>query len=297
MKDAVRYRIRHETAYEYAQRCRALASVAAPGPAADRLSTVPGARHQRDARPSTASATRSTPSAISSPGLSSIIRIASSKSRRTWKSRSIRAPPWTRQTAYPWERAAAELTYRRSGPPRDNLEAASFRHESPYVRIKTLFNDYARRLFPARPAGAGCAQAADEQAAHGLALCAGRNHVSHAAHRSVEKSPRRVPGLRAPDDCVPALSRSRRALCQRLYPRRSRQPRCARRLGRIACLGRRVYVRRSAGSSSIPPTTSSSEPTTSRSRGAATSAMSRRCAASSSAAAAMSCPSMSRWNL
>ena len=48
----------------------------------------------------------------------------------------------------PWERAAAELTYRGLDPSRDNLEAAKFRHESPYVRIKTLFNEYAADCFP-----------------------------------------------------------------------------------------------------------------------------------------------------
>jgi transglutaminase-like putative cysteine protease len=48
----------------------------------------------------------------------------------------------------PWERAAAELTYRGADPARDNLEAARFRHESPHVRIKTLFNEYAADCFP-----------------------------------------------------------------------------------------------------------------------------------------------------
>jgi transglutaminase-like putative cysteine protease len=48
----------------------------------------------------------------------------------------------------PWERAAAELSYRGLDPSRDNLEAAKFRHESPYVRIKTLFNEYAAECFP-----------------------------------------------------------------------------------------------------------------------------------------------------
>jgi transglutaminase-like putative cysteine protease len=48
----------------------------------------------------------------------------------------------------PWERAAAELIYRGLDPSRDNLEAAKFRHESPYVRIKTLFNEYAADCFP-----------------------------------------------------------------------------------------------------------------------------------------------------
>lgn len=47
----------------------------------------------------------------------------------------------------PWERAVAELSYRSSGPGRENLEACRFRHESPYVRIKTLFTDYGADCF------------------------------------------------------------------------------------------------------------------------------------------------------
>jgi len=52
----------------------------------------------------------------------------------------------------PWERTAAELAYRGLDPARDTLDAAKFKHESPYVRIKTLFNEYAADCFPsARP--------------------------------------------------------------------------------------------------------------------------------------------------
>jgi transglutaminase-like putative cysteine protease len=47
----------------------------------------------------------------------------------------------------PWERTVTELAYRGSDPARDSLEAGKFRHESPYVRIKTLFTDYAAECF------------------------------------------------------------------------------------------------------------------------------------------------------
>jgi transglutaminase-like putative cysteine protease len=47
-----------------------------------------------------------------------------------------------------WERTAAQLAYRGLDPARDTLEAAKFKHESPYVRIKTLFNEYAADCFP-----------------------------------------------------------------------------------------------------------------------------------------------------
>jgi transglutaminase-like putative cysteine protease len=59
----------------------------------------------------------------------------------------------------PWERTAAELAYHGSDPARDNLEAARFRHESPYVRIKTLFNEYAASCFERGRPILACAQA------------------------------------------------------------------------------------------------------------------------------------------
>jgi transglutaminase-like putative cysteine protease len=59
----------------------------------------------------------------------------------------------------PWERAASELTYRGVDPARDSLEATKFKHESPYVRIKTLFNEYAADCFPRGQPVLACAQA------------------------------------------------------------------------------------------------------------------------------------------
>jgi len=58
----------------------------------------------------------------------------------------------------PWERTAAELNYRTSGPGRETLEACRFRHESPFVRIKTLFNDYAADCFAKGRPVLECAQ-------------------------------------------------------------------------------------------------------------------------------------------
>ena len=59
----------------------------------------------------------------------------------------------------PWERAASELAYRGVDPARDRLEATKFKHESPYVRIKTLFNEYAADCFPSGRPVLACAQA------------------------------------------------------------------------------------------------------------------------------------------
>ena len=59
----------------------------------------------------------------------------------------------------PWERTVAELAYRGLDAARGHLEAAKFKHESPYVRIKTLFNDYAADCFPGGRPVLACAQA------------------------------------------------------------------------------------------------------------------------------------------
>src|SRR3954468_20259107 len=59
----------------------------------------------------------------------------------------------------PWERAAAELAYRGVDPARNSLEATKFKHESPYVRIKTLFIEYAADCFPRGRPVLACAQA------------------------------------------------------------------------------------------------------------------------------------------
>ena len=59
----------------------------------------------------------------------------------------------------PWERVASQLAYRGVDPARDSLEATKFKHESPYVRIKTLFNEYAADCFPSGRPVLACAQA------------------------------------------------------------------------------------------------------------------------------------------
>jgi transglutaminase-like putative cysteine protease len=57
-------------------------------------------------------------------------------------------PPVDAEHTRPWERTAVELSYRGGEPGREALEAARFRHESPYVRIKRQFTDYAAECFP-----------------------------------------------------------------------------------------------------------------------------------------------------
>jgi transglutaminase-like putative cysteine protease len=58
-----------------------------------------------------------------------------------------------------WEHTAAELSYQSEGPGRQTLEACRFRHESPYVRIKRQFTDYAADCFPRDRPVLACAAA------------------------------------------------------------------------------------------------------------------------------------------
>jgi len=59
----------------------------------------------------------------------------------------------------PWDRLAARFNYIGRSPARDDLEAVRFRSESPYVRVKTMFTDYAEDCFPAKRPILACAQA------------------------------------------------------------------------------------------------------------------------------------------
>jgi transglutaminase-like putative cysteine protease len=55
--------------------------------------------------------------------------------------------------SWAWESVREALAYHAYAPPaREHLEAAAFRHESPFVRIKLAFMDYAADCFvPGRP--------------------------------------------------------------------------------------------------------------------------------------------------
>ncbi len=51
-----------------------------------------------------------------------------------------------------WERVVASLSYWATPPARESLDACRFRHESAYVRVKSLFSEYAEDAFePERP--------------------------------------------------------------------------------------------------------------------------------------------------
>jgi transglutaminase-like putative cysteine protease len=55
-------------------------------------------------------------------------------------------------TTEPWEAVCDSFAYRGAWPSRDQLDAARFRHESPHVRLKQAFTDWSADCFaPAQP--------------------------------------------------------------------------------------------------------------------------------------------------
>jgi transglutaminase-like putative cysteine protease len=59
----------------------------------------------------------------------------------------------------PWDRLASRFHYTGRPPARDDLEAIRFRQESPYVRVKRMFTEYAEDCFPPGRPILLCAQA------------------------------------------------------------------------------------------------------------------------------------------
>jgi transglutaminase-like putative cysteine protease len=59
----------------------------------------------------------------------------------------------------PWDRLAQRFRYTGRPPARGDLEAIRFRQESPYVRVKGMFTNYAEDCFPADCPILVCAQA------------------------------------------------------------------------------------------------------------------------------------------
>jgi transglutaminase-like putative cysteine protease len=63
----------------------------------------------------------------------------------------------------PWEQVAARLAYDGHWPGREDLEASRFRHESPYVRVKRPFTEFAEECFASGRPILECAEALMEK--------------------------------------------------------------------------------------------------------------------------------------
>ena len=158
MTGPVRYRIRHETAYDYSADVvhshQLLHLVPRPAPYQECL------EHSIDIAPA-GFRRRDQTDAFGNPVMHIEIE---QPHRRLCVSSEIAINIYARPAVsaldtFAWERVVEDLAYQAREPGRDVLEACRFRHESPYVRLKGAFSDYAEDCFaPGRPVLA-CAQA------------------------------------------------------------------------------------------------------------------------------------------
>jgi transglutaminase-like putative cysteine protease len=103
-----------------------------------------------------------------------------------------RAPALAGDTL-PWERVASQLSYKGLPGAREDLEASRFRYESPYVRVKKMFTDYAESCFPA-----------------GKPVLEGAQELMSKLHRDFEYAP----GETTVATPVTDLLKNRRGVCQ-----------------------------------------------------------------------------------
>lgn len=97
------------------------------------------------------------------------------------------------ETTHSWENVRDSFAYRGAWPSRDELEAARFRHESPHVRLKHAFTEYSAECFPpGQP----------------ILLCA--EELSTKLHKDI----RYVPGVTSVSTSPTEVLESRRGVCQ-----------------------------------------------------------------------------------
>jgi transglutaminase-like putative cysteine protease len=153
-----RYRVRHETAYAYASDVvhshQLLHLVPRPAPYQQCL------EHTIDISPA-AYRRKEDIDAFGNP----VTRVELDHPHRKLEVRTdmeveiYSRPSIVASDTVPWDRLAARFNYTGRSPARDDLEAVRFRSESPYVRVKTMFADYAENCFPAKRPILACAQA------------------------------------------------------------------------------------------------------------------------------------------
>jgi transglutaminase-like putative cysteine protease len=158
VRTPTRYRVRHETAYSYASDVvhshQLLHLVPRPAPYQQCL------EHTIDISPA-AYRRKEDIDAFGNP----VTRVELDHPHRKLEVRTdmeveiYSRPSITASDTVPWDRLAARFDYTCRSPARDDLEALRFRSESPYVRVKTMFKDYAEDCFPAKRPILACAQA------------------------------------------------------------------------------------------------------------------------------------------
>ena len=158
MSGPIRYRVRHETAYSYASDVvhshQLLHLVPRPAPYQQCL------EHTLDISPA-ADRRKEEIDAFGNP----VTRVEFEHPHRRLEVTTdmeveiYSRPAISAADTVPWDRLAARFEYTGRSPSRDDLEAVRFRSESPYVRVKRMFTDYAEDCFPAKRPVLACAQA------------------------------------------------------------------------------------------------------------------------------------------
>jgi transglutaminase-like putative cysteine protease len=153
-----RYRVRHETSYQYAADVvhshHLLHLVPRPAPYQECL------EHELRVSPENHRRVNEF-DAFGNP----LIRIELAQPHRELKVVSqmqieVHArPPVSLETTEPWEKVRGSFVYHGAWPSRDQLDAARFRHESPHVRLKQSFTDYSVRCFTEGRPILACAEA------------------------------------------------------------------------------------------------------------------------------------------
>ena len=116
-----------------------------------------------------------------------------------------------------WETVRERLSYHASPMRRPISTPAASGCSSSHVRIKQALEDYAKDCFAAGRPIAAAAEALMRKIHREFDYVPGLDQQPHLDRRSPREPPRRLPGLRASHDRVPALLRSRRPLRERIY--------------------------------------------------------------------------------
>ena len=90
-------------------------------------------------------------------------------------------------TTQPWEKLRESFAYRGAWPSRDQLDAARFRHESPHVRLKQAFTDYSLDCFGADEPILMCAEKLTHKLHQGIKYAPGETTIGTSAVEVLEK--------------------------------------------------------------------------------------------------------------
>ena len=88
--------------------------------------------------------------------------------------------------SHPWERVRDSYSYHGAWPSRELLEAARFRHESPHVRVKQRFTDWSEGCFPAGQSLLQCAEVLSTKLHKDIKYVPGVTNISTSATEVLE---------------------------------------------------------------------------------------------------------------